>query len=112
MGEQTFLDSLNQSMLDSARQVRLSLGRPSSQATRQQALEQVAMLQAAKEAAQAVNRPTAGTTHRAVIRDNDFWILSYHPTTEEDDKRMIGCEHVDDNFFGQVKNIMYFCKLL
>jgi len=52
MGEQTFLDSLSQSMQDSARQVRLSLGRPSSRATRQQALEQVAMLQAAKESAQ------------------------------------------------------------
>ena len=43
---------LCQSMQDSARQVRLSLGRPSSRATRQQALEQVAMLQAAKESAQ------------------------------------------------------------
>ena len=56
MGEQTFLDSLNRSMLDSARQVRLSLGRPSSQATRQQALEQVAMLQAAKEASQTAGK--------------------------------------------------------
>ena len=32
------------------RQVRLSLGRPSSQATRAEALQQVAMLKAAKEA--------------------------------------------------------------
>ena len=39
-------------MQDSARQVRLSLGRPSSRATRQQALQQVAMLKAAKEAQQ------------------------------------------------------------
>ena len=48
MATQTFIDSINKSMQDSARQVRLSLGRPSSQATRQQALAQVAMLQAAK----------------------------------------------------------------
>ena len=34
----------------SVRQVRLSLGRPSSQATRAEALQQVAMLKAAKEA--------------------------------------------------------------
>ena len=53
MERQTFLDSLFQSMRDSARQVRLLLGRPSSRATREQALRQVAMLQAAKEAAQA-----------------------------------------------------------
>ena len=33
---------------DEALQVRLSLGRPSSHATRQQALQQVAMLMAAK----------------------------------------------------------------
>lgn len=47
-----FLDSIYQSMHDSAREARLSLGRPSSHATRQQALEQVAMLKAAKEAQQ------------------------------------------------------------
>lgn len=35
-------------MQESARQVRSSLGRPSSQATREQALKQVQMLQAAK----------------------------------------------------------------
>ena len=52
MDEQTFLDSVYQSMQDSVRQVRLSLGRPSSQATLQEALQQVAMLQAAKEAQQ------------------------------------------------------------
>ena len=39
------------SMQDSAREARLSLGRPSSHATRQQALEQVAMLKAAKDRA-------------------------------------------------------------
>ena len=52
MERQTFIDLLFQSMRDSARQVRLLLGRPSSRATREQALKQVAMLQAAKEAAQ------------------------------------------------------------
>lgn len=52
MGQQIFLDSIFQSMRDSAQQVRLSLGRPSSHATRQQALQQVAMLKAAKEKAQ------------------------------------------------------------
>jgi len=50
MGEKIFLDSIYQSMLDSAREARLSLGRTSSQATRQQALQQVAMLNVAKEA--------------------------------------------------------------
>ena len=43
------------SMQDSARRVRLSLGRPSSHATRQQALQQVAILKAAKEAQQTGN---------------------------------------------------------
>ena len=52
MGQKIFLDSIYQSMLDSAREVRLSLGRPSSHATRQQALQQVEMLKAAKEAQQ------------------------------------------------------------
>ena len=52
MGQKIFLDSIYQSMLDSAREVRLSLGRPSSHATRQQALQQVAKLKAAKEAQQ------------------------------------------------------------
>ncbi len=50
MGEKIFLDSIYLSMQDSAREVRLSLGRPSSHATREQALQQVAMLKAAKEA--------------------------------------------------------------
>ena len=49
MGQKIFLDSIYQSMQDSAREVRLSLGRPSSHATRQQALQQVAMLKAAKD---------------------------------------------------------------
>ena len=49
MEEQIFLDLMNKSMLASVRQVRLSLGRPSSHATRQQALQQVAMLKAAKD---------------------------------------------------------------
>ena len=48
MERQTFIDSLFQSMRDSAWQVRLLLGRPSSQATLQEALQQVAMLEAAK----------------------------------------------------------------
>ena len=49
---QIFLDLINKSMQASVRQVRLSLGRPSSQATREEALQQVAMLKAAKEAQQ------------------------------------------------------------
>lgn len=53
MGKQAFLDSIYQSMQESAREVRLLLGRPSSKATREQALRQVQMLQEAKEAAQA-----------------------------------------------------------
>ena len=56
MGQKIFLDSIYQSMQDSARQVRLSLGRPSSRATRQQALQQVAMLKAAKDAAQQIGK--------------------------------------------------------
>ena len=51
MGQKIFIDSIYRSMQDSARQVRLSLGRPSSHATRQQALQQVAMLKAAKDSA-------------------------------------------------------------
>ena len=52
MGQKTFIDSIYQSMQDSARQVRPSLGRPSSHATRQEAIQQVEMLKAAKERAQ------------------------------------------------------------
>ena len=56
MGRKIFLDSIYRSMQDPARQVRLLLGRPSSRATRQQALQQVAMLEAAKEAAQQIGK--------------------------------------------------------
>ena len=56
MEEQTFLDLIDKSMLDSARQARLLSGRPSSPVTLEQALQQVAMLQAAREAAQATGR--------------------------------------------------------
>ena len=56
MGQKIFLDSIYRSMQDSAREARLSLGRPSSHATRQQALQQVAMLKAAKEVAQVTGR--------------------------------------------------------
>ena len=52
MEEKILMDLLYQSMQDSAREARLSLGRPSSSATREEALQQVAMLKAAKEAAQ------------------------------------------------------------
>ena len=54
MEEKILLDLLYQSMQDSAREARLSLalGRPSLSATREEALQQVAMLKAAKEAAQ------------------------------------------------------------
>ena len=52
MGEKEFIDAIYKSMQDSARQMRLSLGRPSSSATREEALQQVAMLKAAKEAQQ------------------------------------------------------------
>ena len=50
MGEMIFLELIYQSMKESAQQVRRTLGRPSSRATRQQALRQVAMLKTAKEA--------------------------------------------------------------
>ena len=47
--EQTLIDLLYQSMQDSAREIRLSLGRPTSHATREEALRQVEMLQKAKK---------------------------------------------------------------
>ena len=50
MGEKIFLELIYQSMKEYAQQVRRTLGRPSSRATRQQALRQVAMLKTAKEA--------------------------------------------------------------
>ena len=52
MEEQILIDSIYQSMHDSARQVRRSLGRTSYATTREQALNQVEMLQQAKQAAQ------------------------------------------------------------
>ena len=62
--EQTLMDLLYQSMQDSAREARLSLGRPSSWATREEALQQVVMLKAAKEAAQPItlSQSTSGTS--------------------------------------------------
>ena len=56
MEEQTFMDLIYQSMQDSAREARLSLGRPSSHATLEEALQQVAMLKAAKDAAQPIGK--------------------------------------------------------
>ena len=56
MEEKIFLDLIYQSMQDSAREARLSLGRPSSSATREEALRQVAMLKAAKEIASRVQK--------------------------------------------------------
>ena len=55
-GGKILLDLLYQSMQDSAKEARLSLGRPSSWATREEALRQVAMLKSAKEAAQPIGR--------------------------------------------------------
>ena len=54
MEEQILIDSIYQSMQDSARQVRRSLGRTSFATTREQALNQVEMLQQAKQAAQQI----------------------------------------------------------
>lgn len=51
MAQETFLNLINQSMQESARLVRSSLGRSSYATTREKALEQVAMLQAAKDQA-------------------------------------------------------------
>lgn len=56
MDQQTFLDLINKSIQDSARQARLLLGRPSSRATLQEALQQVAMLEAARTSQAAGNR--------------------------------------------------------
>ena len=54
MEEKFLMDLLYHSMQDSAREARLSLGRPSSSATREEALQQVAMLKAAKDRASRV----------------------------------------------------------
>ena len=56
MEEKRFMDLIYQSMQDSAREVRLTTGRPSSHATLEEALQQVAMLKAAKEASQPIGR--------------------------------------------------------
>ena len=48
MNEQTFIDLICRSMQDSAQEVRRSLGRMPSAATREQALNQVAFLLNAK----------------------------------------------------------------
>ena len=53
MAQETFYNLINQSMQESARLVRSSLGRSSYVISREKALAQVAMLQAAKEEAQA-----------------------------------------------------------
>ena len=50
MDKESFLQAISQSIQESARQKRCSTGLPASYATREQALKQVAMLQAAKEA--------------------------------------------------------------
>ena len=52
MEEQILIDSIYRSMQDSAVQVRRSLGRTSCAVTREKALNQVAMLQKAKETQQ------------------------------------------------------------
>ncbi len=49
MAQETFLDLINKSMQESAQLVRSSLGRSSYVTTREKALKQVAMLQAAKD---------------------------------------------------------------
>ena len=60
MEEQTFIDLIYKSMQDSAQQVRRSLGRTPSVATREQALNQalnqVAFLLKAKQAAQVIGK--------------------------------------------------------
>ena len=50
MDPQTFLDLIYESIQENARLVRLSMGRPVSRATLEEALQQVAMLEAAKQA--------------------------------------------------------------
>lgn len=47
--EKTFARRIYQSLHDSAREIRLSLGRPTSHAIREEALRQVEMLQNAKK---------------------------------------------------------------
>ena len=47
--EKSLVKRIYQSMQDSAREIRLSLGRPTSHAPREEALRQVEMLQNAKK---------------------------------------------------------------
>lgn len=47
--EKTLVKRIYQSMQESAREIRLSLGRPTSHATREEVLRQVEMLQNAKK---------------------------------------------------------------
>ena len=47
--EKSLVKRIYQSMQDSAREIRLSLGRPTSHATREEALQQVEMLQNVKK---------------------------------------------------------------
>lgn len=54
--QQTFLDLINRSMQESAQLVRASLGRSSCATTREKALQQVAMLQQAKQQASATGK--------------------------------------------------------
>ena len=73
MEEQILIDSIYQSMQDSARQVRRSLGRTSFATTREEALNQVEMLQQAKQAAQQIywktcTLPMSSLTKSAVNR--------------------------------------------
>ena len=56
MDEQTFIDSICKSMQDSAQEVRRSLGRMPSAVTREQALNQVAFLLNARQAAQQIGK--------------------------------------------------------
>jgi len=54
LDEKAFLDKLNWSIQESARQARCTTGRPASRATLEEALRQVALLQVAKDADQAI----------------------------------------------------------
>ena len=56
MEEQILIGLINQSMQDSAREARLSLGRTSCAVTREQALNQVAFLLNAKRQTQAIGK--------------------------------------------------------
>lgn len=56
MDEQTFIDLICKSMQDSAQEVRRSLGRMPSAVTREQALNQVAFLLHAKQAARQIGK--------------------------------------------------------